>query len=133
MQCEFWSRQRNRLDNHVQRVHLKQKNFLCDKCEFRAFIQPELDAHIREVSNFWHFWTYFDHFEAYFDIVSRLVKLDRKKSSNSCRKKNFLCDKCKFMAFIQPQLDAHIWDVGGKAILESFLFCMYLGFFTLPL
>merc|ERR1712008_395827 len=46
--CEFWSRQRNRLDNHVQRVHLKQKNFLCDKCEFRAFIQPELDAHIRE-------------------------------------------------------------------------------------
>ena len=33
---------------HIQRVHLKAKNFLCDKCEFRAFIQAELDAHIRE-------------------------------------------------------------------------------------
>ena len=51
-QCEFWSRQRNKLDTHIRRVHLRQKNFLCDKCEFRAFIQPELDAHIREVREF---------------------------------------------------------------------------------
>ena len=57
----------------MQRVHLKQKNFLCDKCEFRAFIQPELDAHIREVSNFWTYFDYFDYFEAHFDIESYAV------------------------------------------------------------
>ena len=49
LQCEFWARQKNKLDKHVQRVHLRQKNFLCEKCDFRGFIQAELDVHVREV------------------------------------------------------------------------------------
>ena len=70
-QCEFWARQKNKLDKHVQRVHLRQKNFLCDKCDFRGFIQAELDVHIREVSFFSFFVFFF--FAFFLPLLSKMI------------------------------------------------------------
>ena len=34
------------------RHHLKEKNFLCDKCEFRAYSSADIDKHYKEVNIF---------------------------------------------------------------------------------
>jgi hypothetical protein len=50
LQCDFWSNRPKVMEGHVERVHMNKKNFLCDRCDFRAFKKAELDAHVREVS-----------------------------------------------------------------------------------
>ena len=47
--CEYYNRKPRDLEFHYVRVHTKEKNFMCDKCDFRAMMAAEIDRHIRQV------------------------------------------------------------------------------------
>ena len=69
--CDFWHKRSRDLCNRkyyqsnifyaililtytadYARHHLKEKNFLCDKCEFRAYSSADIDKHYKEVNIF---------------------------------------------------------------------------------
>ena len=49
LQCDYYNRKPRELEFHYLRVHTKEKNFMCDKCDFRAIIAAEIDRHVRQV------------------------------------------------------------------------------------
>ena len=46
-QCDYWHKKSRDLQSHYLRAHLKEKNFLCDKCDHRAYSRADVDRHIR--------------------------------------------------------------------------------------
>ena len=47
--CEYWNRKGRELNSHYVRNHSKEKKYLCDKCDFRAYSRTDIDRHVREV------------------------------------------------------------------------------------
>ena len=46
--CDYYNRKNRELEYHYLRVHTKEKNFMCDKCDFRSFRTAEIDRHVRQ-------------------------------------------------------------------------------------
>jgi len=46
--CDYYNRKPRDLEFHYVRVHTKEKNFMCDKCDFRGMMAAEIDRHIRQ-------------------------------------------------------------------------------------
>ena len=49
-QCDYFNHRKSEREIHYLRVHVKEKRFMCDKCDFRALLRGEMDRHVREVS-----------------------------------------------------------------------------------